>query len=185
MFIWVVKGGVALDCLSRVWGLGPLSLEYVESTEWFPATSGQDGWLHHQVGSIPLQKEWSFRLLVFQVYRFTNSLDRKWQRARWVSVSSTWLPYSMRAFTVSLVWRAYSSCSIPREIRCVFSQAWRMGLAYLGSNAYNFTLSLGADHMGSRTIRSNLIQCSSVSWHSLTKAHFKVWWDLSTFPQKL
>lgn len=52
-------------------------------------------------------------------------------------------------------------------------------------NAHNFTLSLGADHMGNRAIRSNLIQCSSVSWHSLTKAHFKVWWHLSTFPQKL
>ena len=43
-------------------------------------------------------------------------------------------------------------------------------------------LTLGANHMQSRTIGSNLFQLSWVSWQNLAKAHFKVCLDLSTFP---
>ena len=57
-----------------------------------------------------------------------------------------------------------------------------MGLPYVSSNSLNFNLSLGTNVRQSRAIRNNLIQFSRVSWRRLAKAPFKVWLNLSTFP---
>ena len=81
----------------------------------------------------------------------------------------------------SSTWRTYWSGSISRELRCPFSQALGMGLPYASSNTLKFKLYLGTNGMHIRAKGNNLIQFSQVFWHSLTKVHFKVWLNLSTF----
>ena len=132
----------------------------------------------HQLGSVPRRSELTLQLPVSRVFRWAQSSGRKGWRARLVGVGSTWLLYSVR---VSPTWKAHLSCSISRGLRCPFSWAWVMGLPHMSSNALTFNLSLGANCMQSRGIRSKLTHFSWVSWHNLPKVHFKVWLDLSTF----
>ena len=64
---------------------------------------------------------------------------------------------------VSPTCRAHLSCSVStkgakgakgvRGLRCPFSQAWGMGLPCISSNALNFNLFLGTNHMQSKVIQ--------------------------------
>ena len=87
----------------------------------------------------------------------------------------------MRAFTFSLPCRAHMICSISGGLKSPFSRDWGVGLPYRSSNALNIDISLGANQMRRRAIRSNLIQFSGVSWHSLAKACFKICLHFSAF----
>ena len=74
---WGGGGSVAPGCPSTGWGSGTSSLKGDVPTGWSPATSGHSvGVRITKWGLFHLGLSWSCRLLVFQVFRCTQSLNQ-------------------------------------------------------------------------------------------------------------
>ena len=78
---------------------------------------------------------WSCRG-VFQVLRFTHSPGWKGYGGQ-VDADCPKLAYSLRVFMISPTWR-HTELFHFKGVKCLFSQAWGMGLLYMSQKALSF-----------------------------------------------